>query len=149
LLVVSGIRQGTHAYRIARTGATWTVTQAWKNADIAMYMSSPVVADDVIYGLSSRRKGQFVAVDAATGATRWATEGRAAEHASTLLAPQHVVFLTSAGTLIVAKRATASFDAERTIELAGAAETWAMPIVLGPDLIVREGGSIVRFGAQK
>ena len=30
-------------------------------------MSTPVTADGVVYGLSSRKKGQIVAVDAGTG----------------------------------------------------------------------------------
>jgi outer membrane protein assembly factor BamB len=147
-LIVSGVRQGTHAYRLAIESGQWKATQLWKNPDVAMYMSSPVVADGLIYGLSSKRKGQFVAVDAATGATKWATEGREAEHASALLTPRHVLFLTNAGALVVAKRATAAFEVERKYELAGAAETWAVPIILGPDLILREGATISRLKGQ-
>ncbi|HET8782648.1 MAG TPA: PQQ-binding-like beta-propeller repeat protein, partial [Pyrinomonadaceae bacterium] len=92
-LVVSGTRAGTHAYSLAQSAGKWQVTEAWKNADVGMYMSSPVFGDGVIYGHSSKKKGQFVAVDAKTGAVKWATEGREGEHASLLLTPQHVVFL--------------------------------------------------------
>ena len=62
-----------------------------------MYMSTPVLADGVIYGLSSKKKGQIVAVDAATGALKWATEGRAADQAAILLTPAHVLVLTTGG----------------------------------------------------
>ena len=83
-----------------------------------MYMSSPVFGDGLIYGHSSKKKGQFVAIDAKTGAVRWATEGREGEHASLLLTPQHVVFLTNSADLIVAKRGAPAFAVERRYEVA-------------------------------
>ena len=86
-LIVSGTRAGTHAYTLRRRRGKWQAAEAWKNADVAMYMSTPVLADGVLYGLSSKKKGQIVAVDAATGALKWATEGRAADQASILLTP--------------------------------------------------------------
>lgn len=147
-LVVSGVRQGTHAYRLDEKSGTWSAEQAWKNADVAMYMSTPVFADGLIYGMSARRKGQFVALDARTGATKWATEGRAAEHASALLLPKHVVFLTNAGTLVVAKRSTAAFEAEKTYELAGSSETWALPIFTAGDLIVKDATGLARLAPR-
>ena len=36
-----------------------------------MYMSSPVVVGDTVYGFTNRNKGQFFALDVATGKTRW------------------------------------------------------------------------------
>ena len=69
-----------------------------------MYMSTPVLADGVLYGLSSKKKGQVVAVDAATGALKWATEGRAADQAAILLTPAHVLVLTTGGELVLVKR---------------------------------------------
>ena len=141
-LVVSGTRAGTHAYSLAQTGGKWQATEAWKNADVAMYMSSPVFGDGLIYGHSSRKKGQFVAVDDKTGTLKWATEGRAGEHASVLLTPQHVVFLTNGADLIVAKRATDAFAEEKRYEVAEAA-TFAMPVLLGSNLLVRDATGLM------
>ncbi|HEV8428202.1 MAG TPA: PQQ-binding-like beta-propeller repeat protein [Pyrinomonadaceae bacterium] len=136
-LVVSGTRQGTHAYALAQTGGKWQATESWKNPDIAMYMSSPVFGDGLIYGHSSKRKGQFFAIDAKTGAVRWATEGREGEHASLLLTPQHVVILTNSADLIVAKRGTPAFTVERRYEVAQAT-TFASPVILGTNILVRD-----------
>lgn len=143
-LIASGVRQGTHAYRLALTGGKWTVTEIWKNPGVTMYMSTPVIADGVIYGLSDKRKGQFVALDAATGATKWATEGREGEHASLWTTPQHVAFLTNTGALVVARRSADAFQLEKKYEI-GASETWARPIVMGGDLIVRDATSVNRL----
>lgn len=142
LLVVSGTRQGTHAYSLAQANGKWQPTEVWKNPDVAMYMSSPVFGDGVIYGHSSKRKGQFVAVDAKTGALKWATEGREGEHASLLLTPQNVIFLTNGADLIVAKRNTPTFAVEKRYEVAEAS-TFAMPVLLGSNLLVRDATGLM------
>jgi outer membrane protein assembly factor BamB len=141
-LIVSGTRQGTHAYTVGKNAGKWQATEVWKNPDIAMYMSSPVFGDGLIYGHSSKRKGQFFAIDAKTGAVRWATEGREGEYASLLLTPQHVVFLTNGADLIVAKRGTASFTVERRYEVAQAA-TFATPVLLGSNILVRDATGLM------
>ncbi len=145
-LIVSGTRQGTHAYTLQRDKGKWQVTEAWKNAEVAMYMSSPVFGDGLIYGHSAKRKGQFVALDAKTGVIRWVTDGREGEHASVLLTPGHVVYLTNSADLIVIRRAATKFDVERRYEVADAA-TWTLPVLLGTDILVRDATALVRLTA--
>ena len=89
-----------------------------------MYMSSPVYGDGLVYGHSARRKGQFVAFDPKTGVVRWATEGREGDHASVLLTPRNIIYLTNGADLIIARRGTATFSVERRYDVADA-ETWA------------------------
>lgn len=143
-LIVSGTRQGTHAYALSQTNGAWKATQAWKNADVTMYISTPVYADGVLYGLSIKRKGQFVALDATTGAVKWATEGREGNHASILLAPAHVLFLTNSADLVVARRDTSKFIEEKRYEV-GDSETWPMPAVVSDGLIIRDSTSLTRL----
>jgi len=147
-LIVSGTRQGTHAYTLTNNAGKWQATEVWKNPDIAMYMSSPVFGDGLVYGLSSKKKGQFFAIDAKTGAVRWTTEGREGEHASLLLTPQHVVFLTNGADLIVAKRGTPAFTVERRYDVAESA-TWAMPVLLGSNILVRDATGLMLLTAGK
>ncbi|HEX6649504.1 MAG TPA: PQQ-binding-like beta-propeller repeat protein [Pyrinomonadaceae bacterium] len=147
-LVVSGPRQGTHAYALSQSDGKWQATESWKNPDIAMYMSSPVFGDGLIYAHSSKKKGQFVAVDEKTGAIRWATEGREGEHASVLLTPQNVVFLTNGADLIVAKRGAPAFTVERRYEVAEAS-TFAMPVLLGSNILVRDATGLMLLTAGK
>ncbi len=145
-LVVSGTRQGTHAYTLRQTAGKWQATEAWKNPDVAMYMSSPVYGDGLIYGHSAKRKGQFVALDAKTGVLRWATEGRDGDHASVLLTPRHVIYLNNDADLIIARRDTAAFAVERRYKVADAA-TWVLPVFLGSDLLVRDATGLIRLTA--
>lgn len=143
-LIVSGPRQGTHAIALAQVNGKWQAIEAWKNADVTMYMSSPVYGDGLIYGLSEKRKGQFVALDEKTGAIRWITEGREGEHASVMLTPANLVYLTNNGDLIIARRATSKFEVEKKYDVAESA-TWAAPVFLGTDLLVRDASGLMRL----
>lgn len=143
-LVVSGPRQGTHAFALSQTEGKWSATEAWKNADVAMYMSSPVYGDGMIYGLSSKKKGQFVALDAKTGALKWSTEGREGDHASVLLTPRNLIYLTNGADLIIAQRGTSAFTVDKRYDVAEA-ETWAMPVFLGSDLLIRDATGLMRL----
>jgi outer membrane protein assembly factor BamB len=107
-------------------------------------MSNPVVADGRLYGLSTKRKGQLVALDVATGAVRWATEGRTADQAAILLTPAHVLLLTTGGELALLRRSSGKYDEERRYEIADSA-TWAVPIVMRDGLIVRDASGVMRL----
>lgn len=143
-LIVSGTRQGTHAYALARASGAWQPRQIWRNTDVTMYTVSPVYADGVIYGMSNKRRGHFVALDAATGAVRWATQGRDGAHASILQTKEHLLWLTDGGVLVVARRSPEAFTEERRYEV-GASSTWAVPVFLADGLLVREATAIVKL----
>jgi hypothetical protein len=115
---------GNRLFTLGVTGVlnTWDTATGWlsqaangrrprpgRTRTSLMYMSSPVFGDGLIYGHSSKKKGQFVAIDAKTGALKWATEGREGSMHLSLLTPQHVIFLTNGADRIVAKRGTPRF----------------------------------------
>ena len=143
-LIVSGTRAGTRAFTLRLGGGKWQAAEAWKNADVAMYMSNPVLADGLLYGLSVRKRGQIVAIDAATGALKWATEGRTADQAAILLTPANVLLLTTTGELIVAKRSAAKYEEERRYTVADSA-TWAVPVLLKDGLVLRDVSAVMRL----
>ncbi len=147
-LIVSGTRQGTHAYTLTKAGASWTATLAWRNTEVAMYMSTPVLADGLVVGLSARRKGQFVALDAGTGALRWASDGRDADHASVLLTRDHVVYLTSTADLLLVKRGTSAYTPDRRYDDVAPRATYAVPAFLDGDLIVRDATHVTRLSGK-
>lgn len=136
-VIVSGVRQGTRALTLARRGATWSAAEAWHTPDVAMYLSSPVLADGVLFGHSAKRKGQFVALDPATGRTLWSTEGRAGASASVIAAGKHLVFLTTESELLVAERDGSAYKELRRYTVAPS-PVWAHPILLRDTVIVRD-----------
>jgi outer membrane protein assembly factor BamB len=143
-LIVSGTRQGTHAYAFSRVGNVWQPRQIWKNAEVTMYTASPVFFDGVILGLSTKRRGQLVALDAASGTLKWATQGRDGNHASILQTRDHLLVLTDSATLIVAERTAEAFKEAKRYDL-GTGATWTLPVFLRDGLLVREANSVVRL----
>jgi len=143
-LIVSGPRQGTHAYSIARVGERWQTKQVWKNTDVTMYTVAPVLADGIIYGMSNKRRGQFVAVRATDGLLKWSTPGRDGTHASILQHGDQLLFLTDAGVLIVSTRTAEGFTEQHRYELTQAA-TWAAPVFLPGGLLVRDATSVQKL----
>lgn len=146
-LVISGPRQGTHAFALERKDGKWQPREIWKNSEVAMYMSSPVFGDGLIYAHSTKRKGQFVALDAQTGAVLWNTDGRDGDHASVLLTPGNLIYLTNGADLIVARRRAASLIVERRYDVAES-ETWATPVILGSDILVRDATGLIRLSTK-
>jgi outer membrane protein assembly factor BamB len=144
ILIVSGIRQGTQAYAITRVADQWAPQQIWKNTDVTMYTVSPVYADGIVYGMSNKRRGQFVALDAETGTVKWATAGRDGNYASIQQTGRHLLFLTDSGVLIVARRTPESFIEERRLEVSDSA-TWSVPVFLPDGLLVRSATGLQKL----
>lgn len=141
MLVVSGTRKGTLGYKIAKAGTTFTPTQAWQSAEAAMYMSSPIVDGTHIYGFSNRRKGQLFCLDATSGKVTWTTEGRAGQNATLQSAGANLVVLTTEGELLVVKRNPAKYEEVRRYKV-GDGATWAQPVLLGKEIIVRDATTV-------
>jgi outer membrane protein assembly factor BamB len=140
-VIVSGVRQGTRRLTLAKSGTAWTVRQAWHTGDVAMYMSSPVLAGGTLFGHSAKRKGQFVAVDPESGAVRWTTEGRNAASASVIAAGRHLVYLTTESQLIVAPIDAGRYEEIRRYTVASS-PTYAHAIVLRDRVIVRDATQV-------
>ena len=145
VLVVSGTRKGTFGYRIAKNGATFAATEVWKNPDVPMYMSSPVVDGTTLYGFSNKRKGQLFALDAQSGKVAWTTEGRAGANASLQLAGPNLLVLTTEGDLIVARRNPQKFEELHRYKVADSG-TWAQPVLLTNGVLIRNADSVTFWG---
>jgi outer membrane protein assembly factor BamB len=143
-VIVSGVRQGTRRLTVAKSGSAWSATAAWHTSDVAMYMSSPVLTRGTLYGHSSKRKGQFVAMDPETGKLLWSTEGRNATSASVVAAGNHLIFLTTESQLIVSPVDAAAFHEVRRYTVAPST-IYAQPIVLRDRVIVRDASNLTQW----
>lgn len=123
-VLVSGVRNGTHLLRMElQENRTWKVYPVWKNAEVTMYMSSPVLDGDTLYAHSNRSKGQFVALSFATGKVLWQTAGRDATSASLILADNAILATTVEGDLLVRKKDKEKFSLARKYKVAPPCET--------------------------
>ena len=138
LVIYAGLENPTIALRVtANQGKGWSVAPAWRNEDVSMYMSSPAAAGNELFGLSNKSRGQFFAIDTATGKTLWTTKGREAENASIVRAGEYLLLATTNSELIVARTNAARYEEVKRYSVADSA-MWAHPAFAGRTIIVKD-----------
>lgn len=141
LVIFSGLNKGTIAYRLEQRGGKWTPKEVWHNADVPMYLSSPVVVGSRLVGLSHREKGQFFCLDVSTGKTLWTSEGRMCENAALLTAGNAVLALTTNAEWIVFRPDADRFRAMARYKVADT-PVWAHPAVWGRRILIKDRSSL-------
>ena len=106
-----------------------------------MYMSSPVLSGDLLFGFSHKNKGQFFCLDARTGATRWIGETRQGDNAAPVLAGQWLLLLKDDAELIVARAGADGLKPERRYTVADS-PTWAHPLILQNGIVIKDSDSL-------
>jgi outer membrane protein assembly factor BamB len=144
IVIYSGLSKGLHAARVVRKGAGWGLEPMWDNEEVSLYMSSPVLDGGHLYGFSHRNKGQFFAVDAATGKTLWLSEARQGENAAVLSAGDVLLLLKPEGELTVIRKDPKAFAPVATYTVADSA-TWAHPALIGRTLLVKDEENLVQW----
>lgn len=142
LVIYSGLDHGISAVRLARKGSQWVATPAWKSDQASMYMSSPVVSKTTLYGLSHRNRGQFFAIDLATGKTLWTTPGREGENASLIAAGNVLLLSTTNAELIVARPDPTKFEELRRYKVADS-PVWAHPALAPGSLLIKDVDKLI------
>ena len=144
-MLYAGLDNPTIGLGDRRTGKGWTTTPGWRNEDVSMYMSSPAVVGTTVFGLSNKNRGQFFAIDAATGKTLWTTNGRDAENASIVRAGDYLLMATTNSELIVAKANPARFEEVKRYTVADSA-MWAHPAFAGGFIVVKDVDKLIAWG---
>ena len=144
LVLYAGLENPTIALRLSKAGARWTTAPAWRNEEVAMYMSSPAMSGTAVYGLSTKNRGQFFAIDATSGKTLWLTRGREAENASIVRAGDYLLMTTTNSELVVAKANPARFEEVKRYTVADSA-TWAHPAFTGRTIIVKDVDKLIAW----
>ncbi len=138
VLIAAGVRRGTLAYRIEQKDGAWSTGEHWARADLPLYMSSPVIEGEVLYGFSSARKGQLFALDLRTGASHWNSEGRLGMNAAVIAAgDDHIAALTTEGELIFVARTPRALKVVARYPAADSAP-WAHPVFFGRRVAIKD-----------
>lgn len=135
-IIISDKNKGTVAVRLFKKGNDWMTEQAWQNEDVFLYMSAPVIRENLLFGLSSRNKGQFFSLDLNTGKTIWKSEGRDGEHASLMIGGEDLFIQKLDGELLLIKCNAKTFEPIRRYKVADSS-TWAHPILLQNQILIR------------
>jgi outer membrane protein assembly factor BamB len=140
-LIYSGLSKGITAVSVAKAHGQWSTAELWSNQEVSMYMSSPVLSGNLLFGFSHKSKGQFFCLDANTGKTQWVSEPRQGDNAATLQVGQRLLFLKDDAELIVAQVSAKSFEPLRRYKVADN-PTWAHPLVLEKGIVIKDADSL-------
>jgi outer membrane protein assembly factor BamB len=143
-LIFGGTDRPTFACRVIRRGAGWSVERVWETRDVTLYMSTPVVDGQRVYGMSERRRGQLFCLDAASGRVLWTGEGRFGENAALLDGGRVLLALTTDGALHVLQKEGVSLREVARYQVADS-PTWASPAVLGNRLLIKDATGLAMW----
>lgn len=125
------------AFRPRLRDGAWMVETMWETKDVGTYLSTPVVVDGVLYGLSTKQRGQFYAIDAKTGQVLWLGTPREAENTAVVKAGQLLFLLNDDAKLIVARANRKAFAPIARYVVADSA-TWAQPAISGDRIFIKD-----------
>jgi outer membrane protein assembly factor BamB len=103
-----------------------------------MFLSTPVIVGDRLYGYSDTKRGRFLCLDSRSGEIVWTSAGRQAEHASLIGTPNAVLALKETGELLVFRTGVKELEVLAEYSVADG-ETWAYPALVDGRLIIVKG----------
>lgn len=141
-LILSGLDNGIMGLRAIKDAKGWRTERLWDNTQAPMYMSTPVLAGDLLFGFTSRNKGQFVCLDPRTGRTLWTGPPRQGDNAAIVRLNDLLFLLKDDAELLIARVSAKNFDVLRRYTVAGS-PTWAHPVVLDSGVVVKDKTSLI------
>lgn len=136
-VIFAGYNLGARAFRFTAKAGSFTGEKLWENKKAPMYMSSPVLVGQHVYGLAQRRGGTLVCLAAADGTTAWSSPGRLGEYASLVAAGNILLVLTTEGELLVVAADPAAYKQIARLHITDQ-PTWAHLAVVPGRLYVKD-----------
>lgn len=147
LLIFSGINKGVFAVRVGWRDK-WATDQVWHNKEVSMYMNSPILSGNLLFGLSHRNKGQFFCLNADDGKTLWTSDPRQGENAAIILTKEGLIFsLTTDADLIITSTADKGAKVIKKYKVADS-PTWAHPAIVGNRILVKDEKTLALWSVE-
>src|SRR5262249_5129433 len=125
-----------------------TAREVWKAKGLPLHMSSPVLAGNLLFGMSTRNLGCFFCLDAGSGKTLWVSDGRQGGYASILNAGGGLLFLTEKGRLQVVKASARAYEPIAEYRVSDS-PTWAHPVFLGDRILIKDATTLRSFRIEQ
>ncbi len=142
-LLTSDYQKDFHAWSIRSEEDAWAVDHLWRCRE-SMFMSSPVVAGNLVVAFSQRRRGQLFGLDPEDGSVVWRGEPDGGEHASLIAWGSQVLVFGEDGSLVVGEVTRERFELLRSYSLGGPG-MWGHPAVAAGRILVRDGERLVCY----
>jgi outer membrane protein assembly factor BamB len=147
LLIFSGLNKGVFAVRVGWRDEKWVTDQVWHNKEVSMYMNSPLLSGNYLFGMSHRNKGQFFCLDANTGKTLWTGDPRQGENAAMVISSGLIFSLTNDANLIVTSATDKAATPVKQYTVAGS-PTWAHPAIVGRNILIKDENALAMLSLE-
>jgi len=148
-VIVSGLMNPVMALRprIAGDRRGWSIEEVWRNADVSLYMSSPIGVAGQLVGFTDKRSGQLFALDPDTGKTLWQGDPRQGDNAMLLAAGDQLLVQNVAGEIAIGPVGTDGWKQAKRYTVADSA-TWAHPALIGKQLLVKDNTKLTLWSFE-
>jgi outer membrane protein assembly factor BamB len=147
LLIFSGLNKGVFAIKAELRDEKWITRSAWQNKEVSMYMNSPVINGNYLFGMSHRNKGQFFCLDANTGRTLWTGDPRQGENAAMVISGGLIFSLTNDANLIVSSATDKAATPVKQYSVASS-PTWAHPAIVGRNILIKDENTLAMLSLE-
>lgn len=141
-VIYAGEGSGTFALKVEKMGDTYNTKQLWKKNQSPNKYNTPVLKDGKLYGLSPGPGRNFYCMDATTGDVLWTDTTQRGDCGAILDAGSVMLALTSDMNLVVFKPNPKEYEEITKYKVADS-PPWAMPIVDGKRLFVKDRDSLI------
>lgn len=143
-IIIGAENRGIRSLRPTKTDDGWIVEEAWVLEDLAMNMSTAVINDGRLFGLSHYDSGRLFCINADDGSVLWQGRPRLGDHATFLAIPGHIITLTDSGELRVIDAAAEEYQAKATYTVSDS-PTWAAPVLGANYLLIKDREHLLRW----
>jgi outer membrane protein assembly factor BamB len=139
-LIYTGAGRGAVAVQLEKQGETFTSKQLWANTEVSPRFCSPVLKNDLLFGLGE--KAGFYCLNAKTGQTAWnETETQRGGFGTILDAGSALIALTPKSHLIVFQPSDKAYTEVANIKVADT-DTYSQPVLSGNKLFIEDQNSV-------
>ncbi|MGO8927425.1 MAG: PQQ-binding-like beta-propeller repeat protein [Limisphaerales bacterium] len=139
-LIFSGTARGTKAVKLAKQGDALSATELWSNRDNSIQYNSPVLNNELIFGLSAR--DALFCINEKDGTTAWTSPITGKRGFGSIVNAGSVLFLlTPAGNLVAFEPSGKEFKQLASYKVADG-DTTAYPVLAGNQVFVKDKESL-------
>ena len=146
-VIISGAKRGTRALKIKKQADVFSIDEFWSNPDLAAQYNTPVLIDNLLFGLTDRNK--LFCIDAKTGQATWTddtTRGKSG-FGAIVSAGSCLFLLTNDGELIAFKPDGKAYSQIAQYKVAETATT-AHPVISGKRIFIKDQESLAMWSIE-
>jgi len=142
-VIFTGPRRGIAAVKIEKQGDKFTVKELWSNAKAATQFNTPVLKDNLLFGLS--KGGKLFCLDAGTGKTAWTDTVRHGRGFGAVVDVGSAILALPSTSELIAFKPSAKEYAELARIKVAETPTYAHPVIAGNRIFVKDKETVTMW----